>query len=110
MPDYKMKMGSKQKDTDGNFSEKDSKMLSESQVGQIASAINKKWGGTVPTPEGIDTGKYSKFVERSANKIQEGGPVPTYKAKKGVTKEQFENYAGQIKKANPKSKAIFKYK
>lgn len=84
--------------------------MTESETKATVDAINEKYGEKVPTPKGVDTGKFSDYVQRSTNRLQEGGAVPTYTNKPGVSRAQFENYSNQIKKNNPGTKARFTYK
>ena len=94
----------------GDDTKKSRGRLTESQTEKVVNTINEKYGEEIPTPAGVDLGKFSKYVKRSTNKLQEGGPIPTYKPAENVTPQQFENYANQIKKQNPNIKAEFKYR
>jgi hypothetical protein len=85
------------------------KKMTEAQTKSTVDAINEKYGEKKPTPKGIDTGKFGAYVKRSTNRLQEGGAVPTYTNKPGVSRAQFDNYAKQIKKNNPGTKARFNY-
>ena len=91
----------------GDDTKKSKGKLTEPQTENLVNTINEKFGETIPTPTGVNLGKFSKYVKRSNNRLQEGGPIPTYKPAKGVTPQQFENYANQIKKQNPGIKAKF---
>jgi len=77
---------------------------------QVVEEINKRFTDR-PQPAEVDLGKFSKFIKRGVNVIEEGGAKAVYKPAKGVSKEQFENYAEQIKKQNPEmaKKVRFKY-
>lgn len=110
---FKMKYSSplsKINEGPGDNTKKSKGKLTETETKNLVDAINKKYGGEKPTPQGVNLGKFSKFVKRSTNRLQEGGAIPTYKPAKGVTPQQFENYSKQIQKENPDIKAQFKYK
>ena len=91
----------------GDDTKKSKGKLTESQTENLVNTINEMHGERISTPTGANLGKFSKFVKRGANRLQEGGAIPTYKPAKGVTPQQFENYANQIKKQNPGIKAKF---
>ena len=94
----------------GDDTEKSKGRLTESQTENVVNTVNELHGEKTPTPPGVDLGKFSKYVKRSNNRLQEGGPIPTYKPAENVTLQQFENYANQIKKQNPNIKAKFSYR
>ena len=94
----------------GDDTKKSKGRLTESQTENLVSTINEMHGEKIPTPTGVNLGKFSKYVKRSTNRLQEGGPIPTYKPAPGVTPQQFENYSKQIQEKNPDIKAQFKYK
>jgi hypothetical protein len=110
---FKMKYSSplsKINEGPGDDTKKSKGKLTESQTKDLVGAINEKYGEKIPTPTGANLGKFSKYVKRSSNRLEEGGSIPTYKAAKGVTPQQFENYSKQIQASNPKIKAKFTYK
>jgi hypothetical protein len=94
----------------GDDTEKSKGRLTESQTENVVNTVNKLHGEKTPTPTGVNLGKFSKYVKRSTNRLQEGGSIPTYKPAENVTPQQFENYANQIKKQNPDIKAKFSYR
>ena len=94
----------------GDDTKKSKGRLTESQTENLVNTINKKYGEEIPTPTGVNLGKFSKYVKRGANRLQEGGAIPTYSAAGGITPQQFENYSKQIQKENPNIKAQFKYR
>ena len=91
----------------GDDTKKSKGKLTESQTENLVNTINEMHGERISTPTGVNLGNFSKYVKRSTNRLQEGGPIPTYKPAPGVTPQQFENYANQIKKQNPGIKAKF---
>lgn len=110
---FKMKYSSplsKINEGPGDDTKKSKGKLTESQTENLVNTINEKYGEKTPTPTGANLGKFSKYVKRSNNRLEEGGSIPTYKAAKGVTPQQFENYSKQIQASNPKIKAKFTYK
>ena len=110
---FKMKYSSplsKINEGPGDDTKKSKGKLTESQTKDLVGAINEKYGEKIPTPTGANLGKFSKYVKRSSNRLEEGGAIPTYNAAGGITPQQFENYANQIKKQNPNIKAKFSYR
>jgi len=94
----------------GDDTKKSKGRLTESQTENVVNTINELHGEKTPTPTGVNLGNFSKYVKRSNNRLEEDGPIPTYKPAKNVTPQQFENYANQIKKQNPNIKAKFSYR
>ena len=110
---FKMKYSSplsKINEGPGDDTKKSKGRLTESQTENLANTINEMHGERISTPTGVNLGKFSKYVKRSTNRLQEGGAIPTYNASGEITPQQFENYSNQIKKENPGIKAQFKYK
>lgn len=94
----------------GDDTKNKKKPVEEKITKQVVEEINKRFPDR-PQPEGVELGKFSKFVKRGENIIEKEGLKASYKPAKGISKEQFENYANAIKKSNPEAakKAIFKY-
>ena len=110
---FKMKYSSplsKINEGPGDNTKKSKGKLTESQTENLANTINEMHGEKISTPTGVNLGKFSKYVKRSTNRLQEGGAIPTYNAAGGITPQQFDNYSKQIQKENPDIKAQFKYK
>ena len=82
----------------GDDTEKSKGRLTESQTENVVNTVNELHGKKTPTPPGVDLGIFSQYVKRSNNRLEEDGPIPTYNAAEGITPQQFENYANQIKK------------
>ena len=89
---FKMKMGSKQKDTEGSFNEKDSSILKQSPLYNIANALaagekNKEAAGN----------KYDKMADSFNAGKKEGlvGDIEDEDEPQGVYSEKFSSMADE---------------